>query len=107
MQAALAIKKGPARAFLGGLIWRELLAEAGRGNVTAVAADDSAGYGIIVTSSGSEAAKASGNESAGDLLHFLFIQSAGANPAEYAIVFHCNAPFLDFLRADYKSDEEG
>jgi hypothetical protein len=50
-----------------------LLAEASRRDVTAVSTDDSAGYGIIVTSSGTEsAAKGSaGFESAGDLLAFL------------------------------------
>jgi len=77
----------------------ELLGEARRRDVTAVSADDSAGYGIIVTSSCTEsAAKESGNfESAGDLLKFLFTHKAGASPAEYAIFFHWNAPFLDVL----------
>ena len=61
---------------------RDLLAEASRRDVTAVSTDDSAGYGIKDTSSGIEAAKGSpDNESAGDLLNFLFTQSAGANPA--------------------------
>jgi hypothetical protein len=75
------IKKGPKRAFLVSRSGARLLAEASRRDVTAVSTDDSAGYGIIVAGSGSKAAKASGNESAGDLLHFLFIQSAGAHPA--------------------------
>jgi hypothetical protein len=59
-----------------------LLAEARRRIVTAVSADDSAGYGIIVTSSSAEsAAKGSDFESAGDLLKFLITHKAGANPA--------------------------
>jgi hypothetical protein len=92
------------------LVWfgGDLLAEARRRDVTAVSTDDSAGYGIIVTGSGSESAakEIPGFESAGNLLKFLFTHKTGANPAEYAIIFHCNAPFLDFLRADYKSDEK-
>jgi len=61
-----------------------LLAEASRRVVTAVSTDDSAGYGIIVTSSGTESAakERSGDfESGGDLLNFLITQSAGASPA--------------------------
>jgi hypothetical protein len=73
-----------------------LLAEARRRDVTAVSTDDSAGYGIIVTGSGTESAakEISGFESAGDLLKFLFTHDAGANPAEYAIIFHWNSPSL-------------
>ena len=76
-----------------------LLAEARRRDVTAVSADDSAGYGIIVTSSGTEstAKEIVGFESAGDLLKFFFTHKAGASPAKYAIFFHWNAPFLDVL----------
>jgi hypothetical protein len=41
-----------------------------------------AGYGIKVARPGIEAAKGSTDfESGGDLLNFLFTQSAGANPA--------------------------
>jgi len=60
-----------------------LLAEASRRNVTAVSTDDSAGYGIIVTSSGTESAakEIAGFESASDLLKFFFTHKAGANPA--------------------------
>jgi hypothetical protein len=61
-----------------------LLAEASRRIVTAVSTDDSAGYGIIVTSSGTESAakkRFAGFESGGDLLNFLITQGAGANPA--------------------------
>jgi len=59
------------------------LAEARRRDVTAVSADDPAGYGIIVTSSSTEsAAKESGDfESASDLLKFLFTHKTGASPA--------------------------
>jgi hypothetical protein len=59
------------------------LAEASRRVVTAVSTDDSAGYGIIVTSSGTESAakEIAGFESAGNLLKFLFTQKARANPA--------------------------
>jgi hypothetical protein len=66
-----------------------LLAEARRRVVTAVSADDSARYGIIVTSSGTEsAAKGSaGFKSAGDLLAFLITQKAGAEPAKDAVSF--------------------
>jgi hypothetical protein len=66
------------------------LAEASRRNVTAVSTDNSAGYGIILTSSGTEsAAKGSADiESTGDLLNFLFTQKAGAHPAKHAICFH-------------------
>jgi len=66
-----------------------LLAEARRRVVTAVSTDDSAGYGIIVTSSGTEsAAKGSaGFESAGDLLPFFITQNAGADPAKDAVSF--------------------
>jgi hypothetical protein len=61
---------------------RGLLAEASRRDVTAVSTDDLAGYGIKVARSGIEAAKGSADfESGGDLLNFLFTQSAGANPA--------------------------
>jgi len=61
----------------------ELLAEARRRDVTAVSTDDSAGYGIIVTSSGTESAakELAAFESAGDLLNFLITQKAGSNPA--------------------------
>jgi hypothetical protein len=67
-----------------------LLAEARRRDVTAVSADDSAGYGIIVTGSGTESAAKEivGFKSAGDLLKFFFTHKAGASPAEYAICFH-------------------
>ena len=78
------IKKGPARAFLRSLILDvELLAEARRRDITAISADDSAGYGIIVASSSTEsAAKESGDfESASDLLKFLFTHKTGASPA--------------------------
>jgi len=65
-----------------------LLAEAGRRIVTAVSTDDSAGYGIIVTSSGVEAAKEfAGNKSAGDLLKFLITHKAGAKAAKDAVCF--------------------
>jgi hypothetical protein len=81
----------------------ELLAEARRRDVTAVSTDDPAGYGIIVTSSGTEpAAKGSAvdNESAGDLLNFVITQKAGASPAKHAVCFlqirHFNAPFLAY-----------
>ena len=60
------------------------MAETSRRDVTAVSTDDSAEYGIIVTSSGTEPAAKEGfadNESAGDLLNFLITQSAGASPA--------------------------
>jgi len=75
---------------------RGLLAEARRRDVTAVSTDDSAGYGIIVASSGTESAakEIPGFESAGNLLKFLFTHHAGANPAEYAIIFHWNSPSL-------------
>ena len=65
------------------------MAEARRRDVTAVSTDDSAGYGIIVTSSGTESAAKEivGFESASDLLKFLFTHKASANPAEYAICF--------------------
>jgi len=61
----------------------ELLSEARRRVVTAVSTDDSAGYGVIVTSPGTESAakEVSGFESAGDLLKFLITQKASANPA--------------------------
>jgi hypothetical protein len=50
-----------------------LLAEASRWDVTAVSTDDSAGYGIIVTSSGTESAakEIADAKSSGDLLEFL------------------------------------
>jgi hypothetical protein len=68
---------------------RGLSAGASRRDVTAVSTDDSAGYRIKVTRSGIEAAKGSADfESGGDLLNFLFTQSAGTNPAQYAICFH-------------------
>jgi hypothetical protein len=63
---------------------RGLLAEASRWDVTAVSTDDSAGYRIIVTSSGTESAakkRSADFESGGDLLNFLITQKAGANPA--------------------------
>jgi hypothetical protein len=62
---------------------RELLSGASRRDVTAISTDDSAGYGVEVTRSGIEAAKKSlaDFESCGDLLNFLFTQSAGANAA--------------------------
>jgi hypothetical protein len=56
------------------LIWGErLFAEARRRDVTAVSTDDSAGYGIIVTSSGTESAakEFADAKSPGDLLEFL------------------------------------
>jgi len=67
----------------------ELLAEARRWDVTAVSTDDSAGYGIIVTSSGTESAakECADLESAGDLLNFLVTQKAGASPAKDAVCF--------------------
>jgi hypothetical protein len=77
-------QKGPDRAFLPSLILGvELLAEARRRDITAVSADVSAGYGIIVASSSTEsAAKESGDfESASDLLKFLFTHKTGASPA--------------------------
>jgi hypothetical protein len=66
-----------------------LLAETSRRDVTAVSTDDSAGYGIIVTSSGTESAAKEivGFESACDLLKFFFTHKAGASPAKYAICF--------------------
>jgi hypothetical protein len=66
-----------------------LLAEARRRVVTAVSTDDSAGYGIIVASSGTESAAKEivGFESAGDLLKFFFTHKAGASPAQHAICF--------------------
>jgi hypothetical protein len=78
------IKKGPEPGlFTFADFDMELLGEARRRDVTAVSADDSAGYGIIVTSSSTEsAAKESGDpESAGDLLKFLFTHKTGASPA--------------------------
>jgi hypothetical protein len=88
---------------------RGLSAGARRRDVTAVSTDDLAGYGVKVTRSGIEAAKGSADfESGGDLLHFLFTQSAGTHPAQHAVIFHkMLLPFLDFLAADYKSGEEG
>jgi hypothetical protein len=67
-----------------------LLAEARRRDVAAVSTDDSAGYGIIVTSSGTESAAKEivGFKSAGDLLKFFFTHKAGASPAKHAIGFH-------------------
>jgi hypothetical protein len=76
-----------------------LLAKASRRDVTAVSTDDPAGYGIIDTSSGTEPAAKEGfadNESAGDLLHFLIAQSASANPAKHAILFHGMLLYLTF-----------
>jgi hypothetical protein len=66
-----------------------LLAETSRRDVTAVSTDDSAGYGIIVASSGTESAakEVAGFESAGDLLKFFFTHKAGASPAQHAICF--------------------
>jgi hypothetical protein len=59
------------------------LAEARRRIITAVSADDSAEYGIIVTRSCTESAakEFAAFESAGDLLYFLVTQKAGADPA--------------------------
>jgi hypothetical protein len=66
-----------------------LLAEASRWDVTAVSTDDSAGYGIIVTSSGTESAakEIPGFESTVNLLKFFFTHKAGASPAQHAICF--------------------
>jgi hypothetical protein len=66
-----------------------LLAEASRRYVTAVSADDSAGYGIIVASSGTESAakEFAGFETAGNLLKFFFTHKAGASPAQHTICF--------------------
>jgi hypothetical protein len=65
------------------------LAGASRRDVTAVSTDDSAGDGIKVTRSGIEAGKEPAHfECSGNLLHFLFSQKAGADPAQYAICFH-------------------
>jgi hypothetical protein len=60
-----------------------LLAEARRRDVTAVSTDNSAGYGIVLTSSGTKsAAKGPADiESTSDLLNFLITQKAGASPA--------------------------
>ena len=61
-----------------------LLAETRRRVVSAVSTDDSAGYGIIVASSGTESAakkRFADNESPGDLLKFLLTHKAGADPA--------------------------
>jgi hypothetical protein len=61
-----------------------LLAKTRRRIVSAVSTDDSAGYGIIVTSSGTESAEKkrfADFESGGDLLNFLITQGAGANAA--------------------------
>jgi hypothetical protein len=71
------------------ILGERLLAEASRRDVTAVSTDDSAGYGIIVTSSGTESAakRSAGFESAGDLLTFLITQKAGAEPAKHAVCF--------------------
>jgi hypothetical protein len=77
-------KKARSAGLLGLAILNDaLLAEARRRNVTAVSTDDSAGYGIIVTSSGTESAakEVAAFESAGDLLNFLITQKAGAHPA--------------------------
>jgi hypothetical protein len=65
------------------------LAEARRRVVTAVSTDDSAGYGIIVASSGTESAakEFAGSESAGNLLKFFFTHKTGASPAQHAICF--------------------
>ncbi|HEX9254507.1 MAG TPA: hypothetical protein VF938_03140 [Candidatus Angelobacter sp.] len=79
------IKKGPESGLFSLVdLGAGLLAEASRRVVTAVSADDSAGYGIIVTSSGTESAakkRSADFESGGDLLKFLITQKAGANPA--------------------------
>ena len=67
------------------------MAEARRRVVTAVSTDDSAGYGIIVTSSGTESAakkRSADTESAGDLFEFLITHKASAHPAKHAICFH-------------------
>jgi hypothetical protein len=80
-----------------------LLAEARRRVVTAVSADDCAGYGIVVTRSGTESAakEFAAFESAGDLLEFLITQYAGAHSAKHTVGFHGMLLF-DFLAADYK-----
>jgi hypothetical protein len=79
------IKKGPTSGPIQVSCFSDvgLLAEARRRDVTAVSADDSAGYGIIVASSGTESAakEVAGFESAGDVLKFFFTHKAGANPA--------------------------
>jgi hypothetical protein len=71
------------------ILSERLLAETSRRDVTAVSTDDSAGYGIIVTSSGTESAakEIAGFESAGNLLKFFFTHKAGASPAQHAICF--------------------
>jgi len=65
------------------------LAQARWRDVTAVSTDNSAGYGIIVTSSGTESAakESADNESASDLLEFIIIQKTGADPAKHAVSF--------------------
>jgi hypothetical protein len=72
------------------ILVRGLLAEARRRIVTAVSTDDSAGYRIIVASSGVEsAAKGSADfQSASDLLNFLIAQKAGAETTKHTICFH-------------------
>jgi hypothetical protein len=57
-----------------------LLAAASRREFAAVTADGFAGYRIPDTSAG--------GKSAGDLLQFLIIQKAGANPAKHTVCFH-------------------
>jgi hypothetical protein len=66
-----------------------LLAEASRRDITAVSTDDPAGYGIIVTSSGTESAakELAGFKSTGDLLEFLITHKAGAHPSKHAVCF--------------------
>jgi hypothetical protein len=66
-----------------------LLAETSRWDVTAVSTDDSAGYGIIVASSGTESAakEFAGSESTCNLFKFFFTHKAGASPAQHAICF--------------------
>lgn len=57
-----------------------LLAAASRREFAAVTADGLAGYRIPDTSAG--------RKPAGDLLEFLIIQKAGANPAKHTVCFH-------------------
>jgi hypothetical protein len=61
-----------------------LLAGASRRNFVAVSTDDPAGYGIKDTSAGNVFAD---DESAGNLLEFLIIQLASADPAKHAVCF--------------------
>jgi hypothetical protein len=59
---------------------RELLAAASWREFAAVSADGLAGYRIPDTSAG--------RKSADDLLEFLIIQKAGANPVKHTVCFH-------------------